>query len=189
MKKISKTIAFIFALTFTAGAAACSQEEDGQTRHGYLMDESQTTPAMTVEVNTETLAPEQEAQVSDLADSLEGELSNKTVKWLSFYDPWHPTGQGNSKPVSVELFEKRYGGEIEYYPTTWANQYTDLSTNILGGEGIDFFPATEAVPKCVISGMTQSFDDYVDWDNPLWESVRSLNDSFMVGDRHYLMAC
>ena len=167
---------------------ACgSSGDDGE--HGYLLDDTTTTTAFTVELNTETLAPEQEEQVGNLADSLTGELENKTIKWLSFYDPWHLTGLGNTKPVSVELFEKKYDGVIETYSTTWANQYSDLSTFILGGEGIDFFPAAEAVPKCVLSGMTQSYDDYVDWTNPLWESVSGLNDMFAVGGKHYLMAC
>lgn len=104
---------------------------------------------------------------------------------MSFYDPWHPTGLGNTKPVSVELFEKKYGGVIEYFPTTWASQYDDLSTMILSGEGIDFFPAAEAVPKCMLSGMTQSFDEYMDWSDPLWQSVAELNDIFAVGGKHY----
>ena len=62
----------------------CAEEGD----HGYLPEE-ETTTAFTVEINTETLAPEQEEQVNALADSLTGELENKTIKWLSFYDPWH----------------------------------------------------------------------------------------------------
>lgn len=182
-----KTAAFCTALCLTASMTACGSSDEGE--HGYLLNEETATTAFTVEINTETLAPEQDAQVGDLADSLTGELENKTIKWLSFYDPWHPTGLGNTKPVSVELFEKKYDGVIETYSTTWANQYSDLSTFILGGEGIDFFPAPEAVPKCVLSGMTQSYDDYVDWTNPLWESVSSLNDMFAVGGKHYLMAC
>ncbi|MGN0666510.1 MAG: carbohydrate ABC transporter substrate-binding protein [Huintestinicola sp.] len=181
---MKKTAAICAALSLTASMTACGDTEE----HGYLL-EQETTTAFTVEINTETLAPEQEEQVNALADSLDGELENKTIKWLSFYDPWHPTGFGNTKPVSVELFEKKYGGNIEYYPTTWANQYSDLSTFILGGEGIDFFPATEAVPKCVISGMTQSYDSYVDWSSPLWESVKDLNEMFAIGGQHYLMAC
>lgn len=188
MKNISKTMALISALAITATSAACSSNSDERSGHGYLLDEAQTTPSMTVPINTETLAPEQEQQVADLADSLTGELENKTIKWMSFYDPWHPTGQGNSKPVSVELFEKRYGGEIEYYPTTWANFWNDLSTNVLGGVGIDFFP-DRVVPKCVVNGMTQSYDKYVDWDSSLWSSVRSINDDFIVGENHYLMVC
>lgn len=187
MKQINKIIASVMALSLVCGLTACGNSEDDG--HGYLLDNATTTTAFTVEVNTETLASEQEEQVANLADTLTGELENKTIKWMSFYDPWHPTGQGNSKPVSVELFEKKYGGEIEYYPTTWANQYDDLSTNILGGEGIDFFPAVEAIPKCVLSGMTQSYDRYIDWNNPLWETVKSVNDQFAIGGDHYLMVC
>ena len=187
MKDHKKVLAFALALSCAAGLASCSSESDGE--HGYLM-ESETTTQHTVELNTETLAPEQEEQVANLADSLpDMELSNKTVKWMSFYDPWHPSGLGNSKPVSMELFEKKYGGDVEYVETTWATQYDDLATAVLGGEGIDFFPGIEAVPKCVISGITQSFDEYVDWENPLWKSVKELNDTYAVGGKHYFMAC
>lgn len=187
MKDHKKVLAFVLALSCAAGLASCSSESDGE--HGYLM-ESETTTQLTVELNTETLAPEQEEQVANLADSLpDMELSNKTVKWLSFYDPWHPSGAGNSKPISMELFEKKYGGDVEYIETTWATQFDDLATSVLSGEGVDIFPAIEAVPKCVISGITQSYDDYVDWENPLWKSVRELNDTYAIGGKHYLMAC
>ncbi len=189
MKNFKKVLSGITALTLASGLCACSgdtAEDSGE--HGYLLEE-ETTTQLTVEINTETLASEQVEQVSNLADTLTGELDNKVVKWMSFYDPWHPTGQGNSKPVSVELFETKYGGEIEHYPTTWATQFSDLSTMILGGEGIDFFPAVEAIPNCVINGMTVSYDEYIDWESPLWSSVKDLNDQFMVGGSHYLMAC
>jgi len=187
MKDHKKVLAFALALSCVAGLASCSSESDGE--HGYLM-ESETTTQLTVAINTETLAPEQEEQVADLADSLPYmELSNKTVKWLSFYDPWHPSGSGNSKPISMELFEKKYGGDVEYIETTWATQFDDLATSVLSGEGVDIFPAIEAVPKCVISGITQSYDDYVDWENPLWQSVRGLNDTYAINGKHYLMAC
>lgn len=187
MKDHKKVLAFALALSCVAGLASCSSESDGE--HGYLM-ESETTTQLTVAINTETLAPEQEEQVADLADSLpDMELSNKTVKWLSFYDPWHPSGSGNSKPISMELFEKKYGGDVEYIETTWATQFDDLATSVLSGEGVDIFPAIEAVPKCVISGITQSYDDYVDWENPLWQSVRGLNDTYAINGKHYLMAC
>lgn len=188
--KTKKIFAGITALCLLTSFTACGSSSDDSEGHGYLLEETTTTTAVTVEVNTETLAPEEDEQMQNLADSLTGELDNKVVKWLSFYDPWHATGeQGNSKPVSTELFEKKYGGEIKTYTTTWANQYDDLSTMILGGEGIDIFPAAEAVPKCVITGMTQSYDQYIDWENPLWQSVKDLNDMFEIGDSHYLMAC
>ena len=191
MRNFRKTAAITAAVMLSAGLAGCGDSSSDSGEHGRLLDTtSEATTQMTVEINTETLAPEQQEQVSALAETLtDKELENKTIKWLSFYDPWHPTGFGNSKPVSVELFEEKYGGEIKYYPTTWANQSSDLSTYVLSGEGIDFFPAIEAIPQYVISGMTESYDDYVDWDSPIWQSVQSLNDQYAVGGKHYLMAC
>lgn len=191
MRNFRKTAAITAAVMLSAGFAGCGDSSSDSGEHGRLLDTtSETTTQMTVEINTETLAPEQQEQVSALAETLtDKELKNKTIKWLSFYDPWHPTGFGNSKPVSVELFEEKYGGEIKYYPTTWANQPSDLATYVLGGEGIDFFPAIEAIPQYVISGLTESYDDYVDWNSPIWQSVQSLNDQYAVGGKHYLMAC
>ena len=190
MNNTRKAAAVIAAICLASTLCACGNSDGSDSsEHGYLLESEETTTQLTVAVNTETLAPEQDEQVKNLADSLTGELENKKVKWMSFYDPWHPTGAGNSKPVSVELFEKKYGGEIEYIPTTWATQYDDLSEKILGGEGIDFFPASEAVPKCVLSGMTQSFDEYIDWSNPLWDSVKKYNDTYEIGGKHYLMIC
>lgn len=110
MKQINKIIASVMALSLVCGLTACGNSEDDG--HGYLLDNATTTTAFTVEVNTETLASEQEEQVANLADTLTGELENKTIKWMSFYDPWHPTGQGNSKPVSVELFEKNTAAKL-----------------------------------------------------------------------------
>ena len=187
MKNFRKAAAALMAICMTAGLTACGNSGDDSGEHGYLLEETTTTTQVTVAINTETLAPEQEEQVANLADSLTGELENKKIKWMSFYDPWHPTGAGNSKPVSVELFEKKYGGEIEYIPTTWATQFDELSTSILGGDGIDFFPAAEAIPKCAINGMTQPYDQYIDWNSPLWQSVKDVNDQFMIGDDHYLI--
>lgn len=37
--------------------------------------------------------------------------------------------------------------------------------------------------------MTQPYDPYVDWSDPLWESVKPLNEMFAIGGQHYLMAC
>lgn len=96
MKKFGKIIAFTAALAaLSASFTACGSSSDDEV----LVDASDTvtTTQATVAINTETLAPEQDQQVADLADSLTGELTNKTVKWLSFYDPWHPTGNRQHK--------------------------------------------------------------------------------------------
>ncbi|MBQ7981119.1 MAG: extracellular solute-binding protein, partial [Oscillospiraceae bacterium] len=184
-----KKLTAIFALATSASMmmTACGTASDD----GAAESASDTTgtTALTVEINTETLAAEQQEQVSEVADSLTGELENKTIKWMSFYDPWHPGTTGNTKPVSVELFESKYGGEIEYYATTWSTRFDDISTSILGGEGIDFIAESDldSFPKGIESGMVVSYDEYVDWENPLWASVKELNDQFELGGSHYVI--
>ena len=70
---------------------------------------------MTVEINTETLAPEQQEQVSALAETLtDKELENKTIKWLSFYDPWHPTSGFGNRSASFHGWAATSGSALNF---------------------------------------------------------------------------
>ncbi|MBQ5316558.1 MAG: extracellular solute-binding protein [Oscillospiraceae bacterium] len=179
-----RTAAGIAAAVLTAGLSSCAGASEETTTTAA------TTPAVTVEVNTETLAPEEAETMDDVADLLKDEeLENKTIKWFSFYDPFNATESGNTKSLSLELFERKYGGRIEYIPTTWNQRFTDLSTNILGGTGIDFIPGgdLDSYPKGVPNGQFQAFDRYVDFNDGLWSNVRELNDQFGLNGSHYIM--
>ena len=185
-----KTVAGISALTFTLGLTACGGGSEGTTESEATVT---TTTAATVELNTATYAEEDQQTLDDLANEKlrDVELENKTIKWFSFYDPFNASTSGNTKSLSLELFESKYGGNIEYIPTTWAQRFTDLSTNILGGTGIDFIAGgdLDSFPKGVPNGQFESYDQYVDFDSELWSSVKALNDQFELKGKHYLMAC
>ena len=201
MKNMKKYLAGLMAFTMVAGLTACGGGDTTTSGGGNaggaqdVIDEAReeetttTTTAKTVaEINTEELKEDEATALEDIMTQLQDvEMENKTVKWLAHYDINPSTATGASKSVALEMFEKKYGGEIEYIPTTWATQFDELSTSILGGDGVDFFPAPEAIPKCAINGMTQPYDQYIDWENPLWQSVKAINDQFLIGDDHYLM--
>ncbi len=189
MKKTKKIIAGLTALTTALSFCACGSEEN--TESAETTAEATTTSAVTVALNTETLNEEEDATVDDATAMLtDVELENKTIKWFSFYDPFHASTSGNKKALSLELFEKKYGGEIEYIPTTWSARFTDLSTKILGGEGVDFIAGgdLDSFPKGITSGMYESIDEYVDYDSDIWKDVKALNDQFIVNGKHYLIA-
>ena len=167
MKNLKKIFAGFTALSIASSFAACSSEGDpAETTTAEIT----TTPAVTVEIKSETLSSEAQEQIGNAADQLTGELENKTIKWFSFYDPFHATTSGNTKALSLELFETKYGGEIEYIQTTWENRFNDLSTKIIGGDGVDFIAGgdLDSFPRGVPNGQYQSFDQYMDWSNPLW---------------------
>ena len=187
MSNLYRTTAGILALMMVCSLAACGGGDTEET----TTEATTTTTAATVAVNTETLSSEQEEQVAGAAgDLLTGELQNKNIKWMSFYDPFHATSAGNTKAISLELFEKKYGGTIEYVQTTWANRFDDLSNKIVGGDGIDFVAGgdLDAFPKGVPNGMFQSVDDYIDYDSTLWSGVKKINDYFELNGKHYLIA-
>lgn len=191
MKNFKKTLAGISALTLTLSMTACGGDSSSNGGSDSSADETTTvttTTAATVELNTATLAEEDAATLEEVADKelKDVELENKTIKWLAHYDINPSTAKGDSEAVNISLFKSKYGGEIQWYPTTWNTRYSDLSTYVLGGEGIDFFPCdTAALPKGVVSGMFQPVDDYIDLNSPLWQDVSEAMEIYNFNGKHY----
>ena len=190
MKNFKKTLAGISALTLTLSMTACGGDSSSNGDSSSSADETTatTTTAATVELNTATLAEEDAATLEEVADKelRDVELENKTIKWLAHYDINPSTAKGDSEAVNISLFKNKYGGEIQWYSTTWNTRYSDLSTYVLGGEGIDFFPCdTAALPKGVVSGMFQPVDDYIDLNAPLWQDVSEAMEIYNFNGKHY----
>lgn len=191
MKNTKKFLAGIMALALTAGFTACGTEESsnpgGETADTTSAPETTTTPAKTTDVNTETLAQEDVDSLSNAMSQLQDvELANTEIKWLAHYDI-NPSTNGASKKVELELFERKYGGSIKWYETTWDNRYNDLSTYVLGGEGIDFYASDTAnLPKGIVSGMFQSVDQYIDINDAIWQNTKTAMESYAFGGKHFM---
>lgn len=185
MNNSKKIFAGLMALSMMAGLTACGNN-DGSS-DATSEETTTTTTAKTVAVNTEELKEDEAAALEDTMSQLQDvELENKTIKWLAHYD-LNPSSNGASKSVGLEMFEKKYGGEIQYYPTTWENRFNDLSTYILGGEGIDFFPSDDTgnFPKGIVSGMFQPVDDYIDMNSAIWQNTKDAMELLNFGGKHY----
>lgn len=176
-----RAAAGVLAAIMAMGLTACGNSEE---------EPVETTTQVTVPINTAELSEEEAEQVKSVADLLTGELENKTIKWFSFYDPFHATTSGNTKALSLELFEEKYDGVIEYIPTEWNKRFDDLAVKITGGTGIDFIAGgdLDSFPNGVTSGKFEAVDQYIDYDSELWAPVKELNDMFYLGGNHYLIA-
>lgn len=200
MKNIKKYLAGLMAISMVAGLTACGGDDTSSGSGNKpsdaqdVIDEAReeettvTTTAKTVALNTEELKEDEAAVLDDIMTQLQDvEMENKTVKWLAHYDINPSTATGASKSVALEMFEKKYGGTIEYHATTWNTRYDDLSTKVLGGEGIDIFPGDDTAnfPKGVISGMFQPVDDYIDINSELWQNVGASMELLNFNGKHY----
>lgn len=114
------------------------------------------------------------------------ELENKTIKWLSDWNI-NPDISGKSKPPEVVAFEEKYGGNIEWIQCTYEDRYEQLAKMINSGEGVDFFYAgnMDAFPRGTVSGMFAPVDEYIDFNTPLWQNVKEVNDSLEWNGNHY----
>ena len=181
-------MAGVSALALVMGFTSCQSSSSGGTVDTAEVTTVATTTGVTVEVNTATLAEESQMTLDEAADAAlpDIELENKTIKWFAHYDINPNTASGASESVPLNVFRTKYGGEVQYYPTTWNTRYSDLSTYVLGGEGIDFFPCdTAALPKGVVSGMFQPIDDYIDLDSDLWKGVSEAMEKYNFNGKHY----
>lgn len=181
----SKKIAFLLSTIIFCGiisTSACSNEAETSGTDG-----AGTTTEATTTMPPATLSSEDKEIIESLETS-GNELENKTVKWLSFWDI-NPAN-GKAVPVNLELFQKNYGGEIEYIQTTWEEKFEKLSTLVASGDSPDMFPAgdMDVVPRCVISNLFSPLDDYVDYSSPLWADMQPINDQFVFQDKHYVAA-
>ncbi len=188
MNNTKKILSGLLALSMTAGFTACGgADEGGASADETTLAETVTTTAATVEINTATLAAEEEDVLADAMAQLQDvELENKEIKWLAHYDI-NPSGSGASKSVAMEMFEKKYGGTVKWYETTWENRFNDLSTYVLGGEGIDFFPGDDVYnfPKGIVSGMFQPVDEYVDLNSEIWQQSAAAMELYNFGGKHF----
>ncbi|MDY3792923.1 MAG: extracellular solute-binding protein [Oscillospiraceae bacterium] len=186
MTSLKRTLAGLSAFAFTMGLTACgSSFEQPETTTAATRE---TTTALTVEVNTEKNSDEQQEIIDSSVSQLRDEqLDNKTIKWLATWDI-NPDSTGKTEPVGLSMFKSKYQGEVKWYQTTWETRYSDLSTYVLGGEGIDFFQRDSmSLPKGVVSGMFMPVDDYIDLDSELWSPMKPAMENYNFNGKHYAL--
>ncbi|MGN0691099.1 MAG: extracellular solute-binding protein, partial [Oscillospiraceae bacterium] len=179
MKNVKRSIAFAAALALISSMTACGNNTDTAV--------TETTSETSATTAPKELDEEDKAAVAEVDIGEDEKLENGKIRWLATYDI-NPD-KGKPKMFALELFESKYGGSVEWIPTTWENRYSDLSTNVLGGTSPDLFPAQEfdTFPGKVVDGMFQPFDDYLDFDSDLWtEGTKKLAEAHVLGGKHYV---
>lgn len=180
-KETAKKLSLITAAAMTAAMlSGCGSNDDGQTA-----DTSYSAPK---ETTTATMAAE-DAEIVEQVEVDAEKLENGKLRWLSFWS-LEPE-EGETVDVFLQLFKTKYGGEIEYIPTTDSTKYDDLATLVLGGNSPDMFPAADldTFPGKASAGMFQPMDDYIDYDSELFpEGAKRINDMHSIGGKHYI-AC
>ncbi len=125
-----------------------------------------------------------------LPDVSEVAAAGTTVKLFSWYDEFHNYSEDEVVNTGFFTFKEKYGCEVEWVETTWAARFDDLANLILGGTPADFYTVeTDIFPTYCIKGMFQPVNDYIDYDDPLWQGTRTVAESyFSLGENIYVMA-
>ena len=175
-----KLTAGILALSLTASLTACGGSSDS----GSATTGDTTTADVTTTAATEWTGDD--IEVDALDETLDVDISGKTLKWLGIYD-LNPTNDSPERSPELALFEDTYGAKIEYMPTTSDKRFDDLATSILGGASPDIFAYEwRTFPYDISKGQYQAIDSLVNWDDPKWAAVKDTADSFIWEGEHYI---
>ena len=103
----------------------------------------------------------------------EAKGANSTAVWYSWHDPFHNYAEDEIIATGFWTFQEKYGGEVEWIECTWGEYSDRLAQLILSGNAPDFTQSGSGVyPGLALQGLFAPVDDYIDYDDPLWEGVK-----------------
>ena len=108
-----------------------------------------------------------------LPDAEEVAGVNTSIEWFAWYDDFHNYAEDEIVNTGFWTFEQKYGGSIDWVECEWGKRFDDLANLILSDESPDFMPLLlNAFPTRAIKGLFIPVDDYIDYDDPLWEGTK-----------------
>ena len=171
MKKI---ISLSAAAAILLSMTACTQSDSGSG------GSTTTTAAPGTTAPPSTMQEEQQSQAEEISTK-EFELENKKITFLASWA--RNPANGKNKDVAIELFQTRFGGEIEDIVVGDSERYDKLAAMVSTGTSPDFFSAADgdAFPMGAINNMFQPIDDYIDFTDEWWSSRKEINE---IGRAH-----
>lgn len=168
MKKEFKLLCGLLSITCIATMAGCTDDSEITT--------ITTTPA--------TLRKEDQEVIAEIATSSEAkELENKKISWFCFWEMNPP--EGDPARTSLEIFKSKYGGEIEDILCSYDERNTKLATLIAADQSPDLISGADLFPSYIIKGICSPVDEYIDFNNEIWNDVSEINQKYQINGKTY----
>lgn len=85
-----------------------------------------------------------------------------------------------------ELMKQKYGCELEFVYSNYADLATKLVTSVLSKAAPDLVKyKSQDNPNNIYKDLVQSVDGLIDFDSELWKDVKEINDRYLVNGKHY----
>ncbi len=103
----------------------------------------------------------------------EAKGANTVIKYYQWHDPFHNYAEDEIVHTGFWTFQNKYGGDVEWVETTYAEYRDGLANLILSGNSPDFTSiGSGCFPGHAIQGLYAPVNDYIDYDDPLWNGVK-----------------
>lgn len=110
------------------------------------------------------------------------QLDNPQIDFLTHWGPDEPLLVKRSSD-----FEALTGGYFELDQTPWEDLGTKLGARVMAGDSPDLFLGRpEDFPNLVNQELFQPLDDLIDFDHPIWEGVREINNRLTWKGKRYI---
>lgn len=175
MKKLTRVLAALMALTMMGTLAACGSSDDSKAESSAAESHYKENDEVAVDASL----------VDDMVKN-DPDIKGQTIYWLADYDINPVNNQDRS--VALTLFEDKYGAKVEYVSCTSDTKFDTLASRILGGDPVDMFPYEwDAVPNGVTKDQYQPLDDYLDLSDDIWSDMSDVINMFEYQGKHYVV--
>ena len=175
MKKLTRVLAALMALTMMGTLAACGSSDDSKAESSAAESHYKENDEVAVDASL----------VDDMVKN-DPDIKGQTIYWLADYDVNPVNNQDRS--VALTLFEDKYGAKVEYVSCTSDTKFDTLASRILGGDPVDMFPYEwDAVPNGVTKDQYQPLDDYLDLSDDIWSDMSDVIKMFEYKGKHYVV--
>ena len=124
-----------------------------------------------------------------LPDAADAPGAGSTVQWFSWYDPFQNYSEDQMINTGYYTFQEKYNGKVDWVEVAWDQRYDGVANLIMGGTPPDLYPGeANTFPNFAIKGLYDAVNKYIDYDDPLWESMKDYAYKyFSLGDNVYMM--
>lgn len=137
--------------------------------------------------NDSTASPTTEAGTAETTEA--ADLHKMDITWLADYD-LNPD-EGEQTRAALNLYEKVYGGKINYVYTSHKERYENLDRMLAADEDVDMLPFDmHDFPNGTLKNRYQPLDPYFDkmeMDSDIWTDMKSAIDVFAYDKQHYVI--
>ncbi len=113
-------------------------------------------------------------------------ITEEKVTYLTWDSSSGLTDPNNYFYEINNLMKQKYNCELEFIRTTYAELPTKVAQMVMSGSSPDLIKYKgQDFPNFIYNDLVQPIDSYINFDTPLWQNVKAVNDQYKINGKYY----